>query len=171
MARDADPADVLDLVALFDADWNGASPDLSCTRLLVSPVNARVRLLALIDSARETLVIESMQFADSDVRSAVGRRKAAGVEVRALLAEASWISANADAAAYLKNLGVPVRSIPHLHTKMMLVDGERGYIGSENFSWTSLTRNREVGVIVTEPESVKPLADTFEKDWAAGKSF
>src|SRR5262249_42764327 len=101
-ARADDPQDVATLIALFDADWAQTPPDLSCTRLLVSPVNARQRILALIESATKTMDIESMQFSDSDVQQAVAARKAAGVTVRALLADPSWITANTGAATFLK---------------------------------------------------------------------
>ncbi len=170
-ARVSDPDDVADLTSLFEADWKRAAPELSCTRLLVSPVNARARLLALIDSAKSTLTVESMQLADSDVRAHLAARKAAGVEVRAILADASWISANADAAKFLKGLGVEPRSIPHCHVKAIVVDGQRAYLGSENLSYTSLSKNREVGLIVTEPAAVKTMVDTFEKDWGVGVAF
>jgi cardiolipin synthase A/B len=173
VATDRDPADVADLVALFAADWAGTDPepDLACTRMLVSPINARERLLDLIESAQTSLDIESMQFADSEIRAAVAARVEAGVTVRALLADASWIDANADAAAFLQALAVPVRWIPHLHTKVLIVDGERAYAGSENFSYTSLEKNREVGVVMVEPQSIAPLTATFEADWAIGTPF
>lgn len=167
LARLADPEDVADLVALFDADWERRAPELACTRLLVSPVNAKQRLLALIDSAKTTLTIESMQLADSDVRARVAARQSAGVKVRAILAEASWISANADAAAFLKAHGIEARTIPHCHVKAIIADGDRAYVGSENLSYTSLVKNREVGVVLTEAPAVGVMAGTFEKDWSA----
>jgi phosphatidylserine/phosphatidylglycerophosphate/cardiolipin synthase-like enzyme len=169
LARVADPEDVSDLVALFDADWEQRTPELACTRLLVSPINAKQRLLALIDSARESLAVESMQLADSDVRARVAGRQAAGVNVRAILADSSWISANADAAAFLRAHGVEARTIPHCHVKAIIADGDRAYVGSENLSYTSLVKNREVGVVLTEAPAVKVMTDTFEKDWAAGQ--
>lgn len=171
VATDRDPADVADLTALFDADWGGSSPQMSCTRLLISPINARTRILDLIGSAQHTLTIESMQFADSEVRAAVSNRIQAGVQVRVMLADAGWISANASAATYLENLGLEVRSIPHLHTKVIVADGVRAYMGSENLSSNSLDHNREVGVIVTDASSIAPLTETFDKDWAAGTDF
>jgi phosphatidylserine/phosphatidylglycerophosphate/cardiolipin synthase-like enzyme len=171
VATDRDPADVADLVQLFAADWAGQPLTMPCTRLVVSPINARERILAVIAGAQTTLDIESMQFADTEVRQAVAARIAAGVQVRALLADASWIDANADAAAFLGNLGVTVKSIPHLHTKAMVADGTTAYVGSENFSYTSLEKNREVGLIVVEPSSIEPLHATFEQDWAIGTSF
>lgn len=107
VVRDADPADVASLAALFDADWIHASPDLSCTRLLVSPINARDRIISLITSATSTLDIESMQFADFKVRDAVLDRKNAGVSVRVILADVGWINSNASAATFLVENEIP----------------------------------------------------------------
>jgi cardiolipin synthase A/B len=171
VAQVQDPQDVVDLATLFDADWQRRAPDLSCTRLVVSPINARARLLALIDSATAQLTIESMQFADSDVRAHVAARKAAGVQVRAILAEASWITANKEAATFLKAQGIEARSIPHCHVKAMIADGARAYLGSENLSYTSLSKNREIGLVLTEAAPIKVMADTFERDWASGAAF
>lgn len=170
-AVDRDPADIADLGAVFEADWTGVPLAMPCTRMVISPINARERILAVIDGAQHTLLIESMQFADSGVREAVKRRIQAGVEVRALLADAAWIDANAAAATYLKALGVTVKSIPHLHTKLLVADGKVAYVGSENFSYTSLEKNREVGVVMVEPTSIAPLVATFEADWTSGTPF
>lgn len=172
-AHVSDPQDVADLVALFDADWDRATPDLSCTRLLVSPVNARQRILDFIAGARSTLLVESMQFADRDVREAVARRKAVGVEVRVLLADPSWIDRNQEGADYLKARGIPVRwmSSPGVHVKAMVADGSRGFVGSENLSYTSLSQNREIGIVVTDAPAVRAMTDTFERDWASATPF
>ncbi|HEY5944512.1 MAG TPA: phospholipase D-like domain-containing protein, partial [Kofleriaceae bacterium] len=173
VATDRDAADLLDLRALFEADWagTGATFAMPCTRLVVSPINARDRLLAMIDSAESTLEIESMQFADPAVRAAVKARVEAGVATRVLIADADWISSNTYAAQYLAELGVPVKWIPHLHTKVMIVDGKRAYLGSENLSANSLDNNREVGLIVTDASSIAPIATTFEADFATGTPF
>ena len=171
VATDRDRADITDLVALFEADWHGQTLSLPCTRLVVAPINARARILELIDSAESTLIIESMQFGDPAVRDAVKARALAGVDVRVLLADANWISANSYAATYLKDIGVPVKWMPHLHTKMIVADDARAYVGSENLSTNSLDNNREVGVIVTDASSIAPMTTTFETDWAIGTSF
>lgn len=171
VATDRDPADVADLVALFEADWAGQPAKMPCTRLVISPINSRQRILDLINSAQSTLTIESMQFADSQVRAAVKARALAGVTVRALIADTGFVDANAAAATYLKGINVPVRWIPHLHTKVIVADGARGYLGSENLSQTSLDKNREVGLVVTDSSSVAPLVSSFETDWANATSY
>jgi phosphatidylserine/phosphatidylglycerophosphate/cardiolipin synthase-like enzyme len=171
--RDADPADVSVLVSLFDADYARTAPDLSCTRLVVSPVNARQRILDLIASAKREVLVESMQLADRDVRDALAARKAAAAGVRVLVADPGWIDANADAAAFLAARGIPARwsKSPSVHVKAIAVDGRAAYVGSENMSWTSLSKNREVGVIATEAQNVATIGATFEADWATATPF
>lgn len=171
VATDRDPADVGDLVALFAADWAGVAPAMSCTRMVISPINSRSRVIDVIDSATRTLAIESMQLADPAVRAAIAQRISAGVQVRVMIADVGFVSANAQAAAFLKGLGLAPRYVPHLHTKVIVADGARAYVGSENLSQTSLDHNREVGLVVTDLSSIEPLTTTFEHDWAIGTEF
>ena len=173
VAIDRDADDVATVVSLFDADFAGKEPDLTCTRLLVSPLNARDRLLALIDSATKTLDIESMQFADTAVRTAVANRVAAGVTVRVILADPGWIDTNTDAAAFLAATKVPAKYLtsPTIHVKAIVVDGARAYVGSENVSYTSLSKNREIGLISDQVDMIATMNKTFESDWAKGTSF
>jgi phosphatidylserine/phosphatidylglycerophosphate/cardiolipin synthase-like enzyme len=169
--RDTDPQDLAALRGIFEADFSGTEPDLSCTRLLVAPVNARARLLALIGSATKSLTVHSMQLGDRDVRDAIAARKAAGVDVRVLLADPGWIDANAAAGTFLAEHAIPARWKKSLHVKALLVDGKAAYIGSINLSWNSITKNREVGVVMTEPEGIAAVRATFESDWEAATPF
>lgn len=172
-ARDTDPLDVKSIVDVFDADWNGTTPDLSCTRMVISPVNSRSDLLNLIRSATTSLEIESMQFADRDVTEAVIAQKNKGVDVKIILATPTWIDANAEAATTLKGAGIEAHYLdaPSVHVKAIVVDGKRAYLGSENFSYTSLSKNREVGLIVDEKENIALMQATFAADLAIATAF
>ena len=173
LARITDVEDVRDLVALFDADWTHTAPDLSCTRLIVAPENAQSRLVALVNSATKSIEIESMQFSEREVKEAVYARQAAGVTVRVILANPTWIDANLAIGKELAARGIPTKWLgaPSVHVKAMVIDGVRAYLGSENFSWTSLSKNREVGVFLTEPPAIAAMDATFEKDWSAATTF
>jgi phosphatidylserine/phosphatidylglycerophosphate/cardiolipin synthase-like enzyme len=59
---------------------------------------------------------------------------------------------------------------PYIHAKMVLADGERGFVGSQNFTQTSLDENREIGIVLSEPALLKRLDATFERDAAAANS-
>ncbi len=51
----------------------------------------------------------------------------------------------------------------------MIVDLGKAYVGSENFSSTSLDKNRELGMIVAESSIIQSLETTFMTDYAASQ--
>lgn len=165
---DRDPDDVADLQAIFAADWAAAGgesaqpADLSCTRLVVSPTNAKQRLLALIDGATQTLELEIMYLAETNVRDAIGAAKQRGVDVRVILGDRQDGSL-----AMLRGLGIEVRfPTTSMHAKLIIADGV-AFVGSQNLSNTALTRNREVGALVFEPTPAQLIRSQFEADWAS----
>jgi phosphatidylserine/phosphatidylglycerophosphate/cardiolipin synthase-like enzyme len=162
--------DLADLQAIFDRDWAGSGAlDLSCTRLVVSPVNARERMLALIGGARTSLDFASMYISDGEVIAAIKSRAQAGVPTRVLLANPAWIDDNLATAQELEASGAEARFFTSLdlHAKLVVADGT-AFVGSENLSYTSLSENREAGVLVTEPDGVSEIATQYGADWAAG---
>jgi len=63
--------------------------------------------------------------------------------------------------------GVHVRyiSVVYMHAKLMIADGSRAFVGSENFSANSLDNNRELGLLIAEPSAIMTLSQTFQQDW------
>jgi phosphatidylserine/phosphatidylglycerophosphate/cardiolipin synthase-like enzyme len=49
-----------------------------------------------------------------------------------------------------------------LHAKMILVDSSAAYIGSANFTDTSLHYNLELGVTIDDPEAIAKLHAVFD---------
>jgi phosphatidylserine/phosphatidylglycerophosphate/cardiolipin synthase-like enzyme len=167
--RDAD--DLASAQAIFEADWAAeggpvTQPDLSCTRLVVSPVDARDRLEDLYGRASQRLDLSLMSISDSALLALVEARAAGELPVRVLLAVPSFVPANRATADRLLAEGIPVRFMEHLHAKLVLSD-HTAFVGSENMSPTSLDRNREVGAFVAGEAGARASAQ-FELDWAAG---
>ena len=52
-----------------------------------------------------------------------------------------------------------------MHAKMLLVDGQKGFIGSQNFDWRSLTHIRELGVHFVDQSLVESYAKVFWWEW------
>jgi phosphatidylserine/phosphatidylglycerophosphate/cardiolipin synthase-like enzyme len=136
-------------------------------------VSSRTRILALINSATKTLDIESLEFGDSQVEQAVAAKAKAGVAVRLLLSDPGFYSGILEAVNKMEALGVTPRDLvtPNLHLKSILVDGATVYAGSENLSENSLDKNREVGLIFTQPDIFATIQATFDKDWAASVEY
>jgi DNA/RNA endonuclease YhcR with UshA esterase domain/HKD family nuclease len=55
----------------------------------------------------------------------------------------------------------------HHHEKSMVVDDRVALIATFNFTYSSFTRNREYGLLTTQPDVVAEVAEIFEADWRA----
>jgi cardiolipin synthase A/B len=166
---DRDIEDIADVQSIFDADWaltTGTSnqpANLGCTRLIVSPTNAKTRLIEHINSATTTLDVEVMYISEVSIRDAIGAAKNRGVTVRVIVNEPTD-----DSIVYLKSLGIPVKTPAtfFLHAKLIIAD-QVAFVGSENMSFTSLAKNREVGALAFEPSTFAPIKAQFDADWAS----
>lgn len=169
---DTNAADTQEAAAIFQADWQRQTPTLGDPHLVVSPVNARQRLLALINAAHSTLLVEDEEMYDSQSESALIAAAQRGVRVEVVLPQPSG-SASADTdVSRLLNGGVHVRyiSVVYMHAKMMVADGKQGFVGSENFSATSLDDNRELGILIADPSAISTLTQTFQQDWTSAQA-
>jgi phosphatidylserine/phosphatidylglycerophosphate/cardiolipin synthase-like enzyme len=167
---DHDADDAARIESIFQADWtstSGAEPDLGCTRLVISPVNAKQRILDHIASATKTLDIEVLYLDDVYVRAAILDRASHGVAVRVMLSDPTRNPQNTAALQYFTDNHVAAKLLltNYLHTKMIQADGV-ALVGSENMSETSLTLNRELGALLFEPEPAGRVHAQYEADWA-----
>jgi cardiolipin synthase A/B len=78
-----------------------------------------------------------------------------------------------EAAKVLNAAAIPVRQLqsPTVHVKAIVVDGKRAYLGSENLSYTSLAKNREVGIITEQDDVAASMQKTFEADWQLAQAL
>jgi phosphatidylserine/phosphatidylglycerophosphate/cardiolipin synthase-like enzyme len=168
---DRDPDDIADLQSIYEADWTGgAEPDLSCTRLVVSPINSGQRILDHVKSATATLDIEVLYLDQTDLRTEIVAASQRGVAVRILLSDPMRNPQNTAALAFFQGQGISARlfTANYLHAKMIQADGI-ALVGSENMSTTSWTKNREVGALIFETVPAGAVHDRYEADWAAAQ--
>jgi cardiolipin synthase len=162
-------ADVSEARAIFAADWTRApTPTLTDPRLVVSPVNARSTLEALLAAAHTSLRVEDEEMYDVSSEDALIAAARRGVNVEVVLPPPSGgTSADPDIERLLSG-GVHVRYLkaPYVHAKLVVVDDASAFTGSENFSATSLDKNRELGIIVSDPQALATFTATFAQDWS-----
>jgi cardiolipin synthase len=68
-----------------------------------------------------------------------------------------------------KRLGLPVEKLSkmRLHTRTIISDGKKAFIGSQSLREAELDSRRELGLIVNDAKVVKQLVDCFESDWTS----
>ena len=168
------PAEVAEIDAVFQADWSGNAITPKVASLVWSPNNSRAKLTSLINSAQKTLDIYCEEADDPGTLEAMVAAAKRGVKVRfiaAVLSEEGKVNGNARGVTTLLNGGVDAvcKTFLYIHAKMVLADygtpQAQAYIGSENFSCTSLNKNRECGIIVSESAILDRLNTTYTSDW------
>jgi cardiolipin synthase A/B len=167
-ALDDDPADVAAAEAVFAADALGAATGAPGGRLCTSPESSRPALLALIGGAREALALETEELTDRAMIDALLSARARGVAVT--LAWPGPAAGAGQAFTALAAAGATVRAVaaPPIHGKVVVADDRTLYLGSVNLSPTSLDHNREVGLLLSQPDVAARVGAIVAADSAAG---
>ncbi len=170
-----DAQDVAAIEQVFDEDWSGSGPPVAGPTgldLVWSP-GAEGPIVSFIDSARRSLLVENEEMDDSAVTSALEEAARRGVEVEVVM---TFSSTWAGAFGQLVDAGVKVSTYPsdaplYIHAKVVVADGASLFVGSQNFSESSLDHNRELGVITSDPALVAAVSRTVGADFAGATPF
>ena len=182
---DTNRADVRAIVQTFDADfvYKPITPSAGSGDLVWSPTTSEDRILDVINGAHRTLLVEQEEMYDTAVIDALVAAAKRGVQVKlaiisecdldpylnTLLAAGVQISLNNTAADPL-----------YTHAKVVLADygrpDERVEFGSINISNTSLTENRELGVVLDafgphNQQVINTLQTVITGDFAGGQTY
>jgi cardiolipin synthase len=176
------------LEKIFEADLVSARYDVKSLipaslsdRLTVSPISLPP-ILAFIATARSTLEVETQYLKDPQLNAAIAAAAQRGVKVNVTVASACSFGHPSDSEAKeftdvysaFDSAGVStsmfssaskVNGHPgYVHAKVIVVDGKRAWVGSENGSTESLTQNREYGLIVDDSASVRTILTQASAD-------
>jgi phosphatidylserine/phosphatidylglycerophosphate/cardiolipin synthase-like enzyme len=170
---DSNPQDVQAVTAIFTADWNHTPAQFNDANLVVSPVNSRSMFMGIIGRAQHSLLIEAEEMNDSTIEQALVSAASRGVQIEIILPAPSGSSSdsNSQGIAAIKQNNIAVREDPQLymHAKIIIADGVKAFVGSENISTQSLDQNRELGILVSDVAVLGKLQSTFQVDWGVSK--
>ncbi len=163
------------------------------TSMIIGPDNSLhyETIIETINSAEKTLYIEQAYIrrnwrTDENpyLQSAINAATQ-GVEVKVLL-DSMWYNTNEEndndeLCNYLndiasqENLDLEARlverdGITKIHNKGVIVDGQKVLISSINWNKHSPTYNREVGIIIENPELAAYYTEVFLYDWNLGRT-
>jgi phosphatidylserine/phosphatidylglycerophosphate/cardiolipin synthase-like enzyme len=175
---DNDPSDVSAIETTFNADFAYDSitpPDGD--DLIWSPTNSQASLLALINGSSHSLLVENEEMSDTNIVSALGSAAKRGVACTVVMTYSSDYESELNT---LEADGCKVATYAstaslYIHAKAILADygysGAKVYLGSENFSSASLTENRELGLIISDPAIMSSVNTTITSDYNGGTPY
>ena len=150
---------VQEALKLLAADNDRTSYEAGLDTFVVSPVNARKQLLALIQQSQE----RTAHLRPEDCRRGdAARAERASEEGRGR--QSHRFHRRTRSGHHLK-----VRPLGgfRLHTRTIIRDRREAFVGSQSLRTAELDSRREVGVIVRDAKVVGRLLETFEADWGA----
>jgi phosphatidylserine/phosphatidylglycerophosphate/cardiolipin synthase-like enzyme len=158
-----DSAEVREIQSVFNADWENKKVSPQSADLVWSPDNSREKILNLIKSAKSEIKVYAQGLTDYQVVGALADAARQGLKVQ-VLSSGSQLGKKW---GYLRDAGVLLGLDKRLviHAKVVIVDQKKALLGSINFTQASLEKNRELSVVVSDPQVVKQLSEVFEKDW------
>jgi cardiolipin synthase len=140
---------------LFKADCMRTRYTAKVETFVVSPANSRRVLGTFLKRARTQLLIYDPKISDKEMLRILAERTKAGVEVKVV-------------GQVVGRVPFEVRKLAgtRLHTRTIIRDRRRAFIGSQSLRTAELDARREVGLIIQDPKAVKKLIDAFESDLA-----
>ena len=108
--------------------------------LVVCNINCRGVIEQLLNSAKESIIIQTQYITDDAIRSILKTKKDLA-ELKMLVADTDD---NDDLLRYFGNEHAKKLKKYYNHTKMILIDHQILLLGSMNLSATSLDKNREI---------------------------
>lgn len=153
--RTEEPSIVEEAVQLFEADCTRQPYTPNLDTFIVSPLNARKQLANFLKGAEKQLLIYDNQLTDREMVNILKARAKAGVEIK-IIGNVGKLGK-----------GFETRKLDgmRLHTRTIIRDGEKAFLGSQSLRKAELDARREVGLIVDDPKIVKKMLTTFESDW------
>jgi len=156
--------DISQLETMFNLEWNYQGRTYTLpqnTNLVMSPNNSFAVLKSQIQNATQSIHFFAQELEDSTIVNNLVSAAKNGIEVKGLvpsnfpfnIANANTINSNGGEVRFLDQ--------PYQHSKATIVDGVQVYIGSINYTNTSMTQNREVGIIVTQSDIVSRMETRF----------
>ncbi|GAC1351661.1 MAG: hypothetical protein NVS3B20_05880 [Polyangiales bacterium] len=127
----------------------------------------------MIGTATKSVDIEMEEFSDAATESTIESLLAKKIAVRVVVPASGRSSATDSTLAAMTAKGALIRTLatPEVHAKAIVIDAAHLYAGSINLTYSSIDRNREVGIITDNPAAVARVASTIASDFAKGSAL
>jgi cardiolipin synthase len=141
---------------LFRADCTRTKYAPKTETFVVSPANSRNVLATFLKRAKKELLIYDPKIADKEMLHILQDRAKVGVKI--------MVIGKVDGSVPFE---VQKLDGTRLHTRTIVRDRSRAFVGSQSLRTAELDSRRELGLIIQDAKAVKKLVEIFETDWAS----
>ncbi len=148
----------------LDSAWSRVTPSDIHPHLLFCPIDCRKKISDALATATTSVWIAAQYLEDPALIEQLALLSASGVDVRILVSDNQRREGVEGVKQRMKTLPEP-----YLHAKELLIDHRLLLHGSMNLSTNALDNNREIGIMIDDPEVIQTFEMQFGKDWERGE--
>lgn len=156
-----------ELINIFNNDFNYKKYNSKLDNLVVSPLNSRDKIESIIKTAQNSIYIYGENIGDKEFETLLKKKKEEGVEIKIILPSSTSVESNNVVIRKLNENGIEIKNLkkPYQHAKIVIVDNSIMYLGSINYSTYSMDKNREIGIITLNTNSINKVLKIFYEDY------
>ena len=158
------------MLFLFENDAEGQKISPYEDNLVLSPAYSRAKFKTLFTSAESSIQMYFQYFQDDGLAAEFIQKAQDGIRVEAIVSE-SYAEDHPDEIQDFIDQWIDIRYMkkPKMHAKAILIDGKYLFIWSINFSSYSLDANREVGILLNNPEIISKFQSVWTQDFSSAQ--
>ncbi len=143
--------------------------------LIVEPDDGKGPLLTAIAQAKSSVALATYGFTDTHLMQALAQAQNTGKNVRVLLEPHPYKieDENHQAIQFLQHAQVPLHmpgsQFHFLHQKTLVLDRNRTFVMTFNFTHSSFNRERNFALLIIDPAMVQEIQRVFDADWEQKK--
>lgn len=153
---------------IYNSDFEWIKKNIYHSNLILSPFYSRFKMEYLLKNAKSSIKIYAHNFWDEWIIDILKEKKKENIDIKMILPDLKKVSSNDNEIELFKNLWIDLKIIdkPEIHAKAILVDEKYLYLWSVNFSFASFDKNREVWILLSNPEIIKYFLKVFNLDFS-----
>jgi len=152
---------------IFNKDFIWEEFQIYDDNIILSPYSSRAKFTTMIQWAKSDIKIYAQYLKDKQLFKIIQQKATEGVKVEIILSKngyKQYLEAKVGSAG-LQTLQVSaINNKAKMHSKAILIDKKYLFVGSINFSTSSMDSNREMWLLLRNQEIIQKFLEVFEKD-------
>jgi len=150
---------------IFNKDFIWEKYDFYDDSLVISPNYSRIKIEKLISSAKENIKIYIPYLKDKEILKLIKNKAKSWIKIKIIMSDfgyENYLEENkTEQTIQVKKINKKLK----MHSKAVLVDNKYLFIWSENFSVSSLDKNREMWILLKNKEIIEKFNKLFDSDF------
>lgn len=155
---------------IFNKDFEWEEFQIYDDNIILSPYSSRTKFTKMIEQAGNSVQIYAQYLKDKKLFEIIKKKAESWIKVEIILSK-NWYKQYSEekniplSFKIRENLSISaINNKAKMHSKAILIDNKYLFIGSINFSTSSIDSNREMWLLLVNEDIIQKFLEVFKKD-------